>query len=124
MRLYISIVAATLLAVAALTGCNSNELTRVKGSGSASASGSPATRLPPGDDARRITPAELKDALVSNSAVLIDVRGEAAYKDGHIKGARLIPYADILAHVDELPRDKTIVTYCSLPAEHTSAGPL
>jgi predicted sulfurtransferase len=106
MRLYISIAAAALLAVIALAGCNSNELTRVKGSASA-------PRLPPADDARRITPAELKNALASNNAILIDVRAEADYKAGHIKGARLIPYANILAHVDELPRDKTIVTYCS-----------
>jgi 3-mercaptopyruvate sulfurtransferase SseA len=111
MRLYVSIAGAALLAVVVLAACNSNELTRVKGSASAPAS-QPA-QLPPADDARRITPAELKAALASNSAVLIDVRTEAAYKDGHIKGARLIPFADILAHVDELPRDKTIVTYCS-----------
>jgi len=106
MRLYISIAAVALLAVVALAACNSNELTRVKGSASAPA---PA----PGDTARRITPGELKAALASDSAILVDVRAEPAYKDGHIKGARLIPYADILAHVDELPRDKTIVTYCS-----------
>jgi 3-mercaptopyruvate sulfurtransferase SseA len=107
MRLYISIAGAALLAVVALAACNSNELTRVKGS----AASTPASQ--PGDNVRRITPGELKAALASNSAVLIDVRAEPAYKDGHIKGARLIPYADILAHVDELPRDKTIVTYCS-----------
>jgi len=51
--------------------------------------------------------------MASNSALIIDVRGESAYKDGHIKGARQIPYAEIVAHVDELPRDKTIATYCS-----------
>ena len=106
MRLYISIAAVALLAVVALAACNSNELTRVKGSASAPAP-------VPGDTARRITPGELKAALASDSAILVDVRAEPAYKDGHIKGARLIPYADILAHVDELPRDKTIVTYCS-----------
>ena len=109
MRLYSSIAGAALLAVVALAACNSNELTRVKGS--ASAPSQPA-RLP-GDDARRITPAELKAALASNSAVLFDVRAEAAYKDGHIKGARLIPWNEIADRLDELPRDKTIVTYCS-----------
>ena len=109
MRIYISIAGAALLAVIALAGCNSNELTRVKGS----AASTPTSTPTPGDNARRITPAELKAALASNNAILVDVRAEAAYKDGHIKGARLIPFADILAHVDELPRDKTIVTYCS-----------
>jgi len=108
MRLYISIAGLALLAVVGLAACNSNELTRVKGSASA-----PASAPAPGDTARRITPGELKAALASDSAILVDVRAEPAYKEGHIKGARLIPYADILAHVDELPRDKTIVTYCS-----------
>ena len=110
MRLLISLAATVLLAIVALTACNSQE--QVAKTLSPATPASPA-QLPPGDNARRITPAELKDALASNSAVLIDVRAEPAYKDGHIKGARLIPYSEILAHVDELPLDKTIVTYCS-----------
>jgi rhodanese-related sulfurtransferase len=32
---------------------------------------------------------------------------------GHIPGAHLIPAGDILNHLNELPRNKTIVTYCS-----------
>ena len=32
---------------------------------------------------------------------------------GHIPGSRLIPAGEISNHVNELPRDKTIVTYCS-----------
>ena len=109
MRLYISLAAAVLIAVVALTACNSAEQTAK----TASPSQPQPAQLPPGDNVRRITPSELKAELASNSAVLIDVRAEAAYKDGHIKGARLIPFNEILAHVDELPRDKTIVTYCA-----------
>jgi rhodanese-related sulfurtransferase len=119
MRLVVSVGAALLLAVIALTACNSHEQTPKISS--ASPATSPA-QLPPADNVRRITPAELRDELRRNDVVIIDVRGEAAYKQGHIKGARLIPATDILAHVDELPRDKMIVTYCSWPAEHTSAS--
>jgi 3-mercaptopyruvate sulfurtransferase SseA len=113
MRLLISIAAGLLLLSFALTACNSNEHppTRI-----ATASQAPQTQpaqLPPGDNARRITPAEVKDEVAKNNALIIDVRGEAAYKAGHIKGARLIPATDILAHVDELPRNKMIITYCS-----------
>jgi 3-mercaptopyruvate sulfurtransferase SseA len=111
MRLFISAGAAVLLAVIVLTACNSKEQTQ-KTSSAATPATSPAP-LPPGDSARRITPAEVKDELAKNDVVIIDVRGEAAYKAGHIKGARLIPATEILAHVDELPRDKMIVTYCS-----------
>lgn len=109
MRLLISVAATVLVGVVALTACNSRENTPKL------ASATPPQTAPaqPGDNARRITPAELKDEIARNDVVIIDVRGEAAYKIGHIKGSRLIPATEILAHVDELPRDKMIVTYCS-----------
>lgn len=110
MRLLITMMAVALTALMLLTGCNSRE--QVKSANLQTNTPAPALP-PPGDNARRITPAELKTALASNNAIIIDVRAESAYKDGHIKGARLIPYNEILAHVDELPRDKTIATYCS-----------
>jgi predicted sulfurtransferase len=109
MRLLISIAAVMLVGVMALTACNSRETTpRI-------AKVAPTSTAPPpaGDNARRITPAELKDEIAKNDVVIIDVRGEAAYKQGHIKGSRQIPATEILAHVDELPKDKLIVTYCS-----------
>ena len=112
MRLIISVVAAVLAGVIALAACNSKERT-AKLLQVAPSPPAPTQALPPGDSARRITPAQLKDEIAKNDVVIIDVRGEAAYKQGHIKGARLIPATEILAHVDELPRDKMIVTYCS-----------
>ena len=66
-----------------------------------------------GDGVRRITPAELREAVLQNKAVVIDVRSESSYDAGHIKGARLIPVNDISARASELPRGKMIVTYCS-----------
>lgn len=67
----------------------------------------------PGDGARRITPAEARAALDKGEAIIVDVRGESSYEAGHVKGARLIPYSDLVARIDELPRDKMIITYCS-----------
>ena len=67
----------------------------------------------PGDGARRITPAEVRTALDKGEAIIVDVRGEGSYEAGHVKGARLIPYSDLVARIDELPRDKMIITYCS-----------
>lgn len=107
MRIFSLLAAAVMIAVIALTGCNSKEKPKV-----AVATPSPAP-VQAGDTARRITPEELKTEIAKNDVVIIDVRGESAYKVGHIKGAKLIPAADILAHIDELPRDKMIVTYCS-----------
>jgi predicted sulfurtransferase len=65
------------------------------------------------DGARRIKPEEVRELLEKNKAVLVDVRGEASYKAGHIKGARNIPFSEIRTRAKELPADKMIVTYCS-----------
>ena|SRR5690348_3924776 len=65
------------------------------------------------DGARRITIAELEALVKNNEAVVIDVRNQAMYDAGHIPGAKLIPAGEIQNHLDELPKDKMIVTYCS-----------
>lgn len=68
---------------------------------------------PAGDGAARITVADLREALDKGTAYVVDVRTDDQYKSGHIKGAVHIPETDIAARASELPRDKTIVTYCS-----------
>jgi 3-mercaptopyruvate sulfurtransferase SseA len=66
-----------------------------------------------GDGARRIRPQDLLQLVKKGQAIVVDVRTEEAYKAGHIKGAWLIPAADIANRADELPRNKLIATYCS-----------
>ena len=111
MRLIISFLALAVLALGVLTACNSAEWRNAKTS-PASPSSAPA---PPvmADGARRVTVAELKDLLAKNQAIVLDVRNQTSYDAGHIRGARLIPEAEVLNHVAELPKDKLIVTYCS-----------
>jgi 3-mercaptopyruvate sulfurtransferase SseA len=65
------------------------------------------------DGARRVTIEEMEAMLKDGTAVVIDVRNQAAFDAGHIPGSKLIPAGEILNHINELPRDKTIVTYCS-----------
>ena len=77
-----------------------------RGSGSASLQAS-------SDAVRRVTPEEVRELMKNSKAVLIDVRGESSYKAGHIKGALFIPFAEIRNRAKELPKDKTILTYCS-----------
>ncbi len=67
----------------------------------------------PSDGAQRITPTELRAALDNGTAILVDVRGSDSYKAEHIKGAISIPFTDIAARFNELPKDKFIATYCS-----------
>lgn len=65
------------------------------------------------DGVRRITPAEAREALAKGTAVMVDVRGEAAYKSGHIKDAILIPVNEVGARINKFPRNKLIITYCA-----------
>jgi hypothetical protein len=109
MRLIISFLALSLLGAVAQSGCNSAEQKNKSGP---VAIASPAAPVP-NDGVRRVTTAELQDLLAKNQAVVIDVRTESSYNAGHIRGARLIPEADIPNHLSELPKDKLIVTYCS-----------
>jgi hydroxyacylglutathione hydrolase len=68
-------------------------------------------RAAQGDGVPRITLAEFKALLASPTPpFVIDVRAGA---DTKIKGAHVIPLNDIEAHLNEIPRDRPIVTYCS-----------
>jgi 3-mercaptopyruvate sulfurtransferase SseA len=108
MRHILSFCAVALFAVGVLTACNSAELKSAR----SSSTPPPATALP-ADGARRVTVTELQDMLAKNEAFVIDVRNQAAYDAGHIRGSKLIPEAEVVNHVAELPKDKLIVTYCS-----------
>ena len=112
MRLIISFFAFVVFALGVLTACNSAEWKAAKTAPPVL----PAGAQPPtvqADGVRRVTVTELKDLLAKNEAVVIDVRNQASYDVGHIRGARLIPETEVASHSDELPRNKLIVTYCS-----------
>lgn len=110
MRLIISLLAIAVMALGVLTACNSAEWRNAKTLPTA-----PTSAPPPvvADGARRVTVAELKDLLTKDEAIVVDVRNQTSYDAGHIRGARLIPEAEVVNHVDEFPRNKLIVTYCS-----------
>lgn len=110
MRYIFSVIAIGVFGLLVLTACNSAE--QKASTSSPLAAASPATKTPT-DGVRRVTVNELKDLLAENQAVVIDVRNEDSYKTAHIKGAKLIPEAEVAKRSDELPKDKLIVTYCS-----------
>jgi 3-mercaptopyruvate sulfurtransferase SseA len=97
------------LTVVMLSSCNAVD-TKVS---SQKVANSASPEITPADGARRITIDEFETLLKEGKAFVVDVRNQASYDAGHIPGARLIPSAEILNHLSELPRDKTIVTYCS-----------
>lgn len=66
---------------------------------------------------RKITPQrakEIMDTLQDDDVVILDVRTEAEFRQGHIEGALLIPDYDILSQAEQkLPdKNKTILVYC------------
>lgn len=101
---------AFVVAIGGLVACNSNESIL---SQTPKTSASPQQLPPPTDNARRITAAEAHDVWQKGDAVVIDTRPESAYKDEHIKGSISMPTGTVLARVDELPRKKMIIAYCT-----------
>ena len=65
------------------------------------------------DGARRVTIEELETLIKEGRAFVVDVRTQDSYDAGHIPGSKVIPTAEIVDRMKELPRDKTIVTSCS-----------
>lgn len=100
------------VAIGGLVACNSNEsiLSQTPKTSSIPQQSSPP---PPTDNARRIKAAEAHDIWEKGDAVIIDTRAEAAYKEEHIKGSISMPTGTVLARVDELPRNKMIIAYCT-----------
>jgi predicted sulfurtransferase len=114
MRFLVSLVLAS-FAFLTLTSCHSADSPRVASS-SIPATGKPnstPTAAPPNDGAPRISTGQLQDLINKGQAYVVDVRNEEAYNTGHVRGAILIPYDQIVKRLNELPHDKTIVTYCS-----------
>ena len=63
----------------------------------------------------KISAEEAKEIMDSTAdLVLIDVREEDEYAQGHIAGALLVPYGEIADRADSelLDKDQTILVYC------------
>jgi len=56
-------------------------------------------------------PAEIA-SFIASGAFILDVRTKMEAKKGMARGAVNIPLLRLKHHLDELPRDKMIVTYC------------
>jgi phage shock protein E len=47
-----------------------------------------------------------------DDVVLIDVREQFEYDEGHIPGVTLIPLGELAQRLDEIPTDKTVIMTC------------
>ena len=54
-----------------------------------------------------------KEILATGEAVILDVREEAEYAEGHIEGAINIPIRTLAQNLDKVPMDKPVIVYCA-----------
>lgn len=62
-----------------------------------------------------ITRDELQGRLREGDVVVLDVRPQAEYDAGHIRGALSIPIAELKSRLDEIPEGAEVVAYCRGP---------
>lgn len=65
-----------------------------------------------GSGAESVLPPEEVAQLINKGAFILDVRTMMETKKGIAPGAVSIPLLRLKRHLDELPRNKNIVTYC------------
>ncbi len=111
MRTYILFAGVVTLSVAILVGCNSAKKPTASAQPSSSGTVGPETTY--ADGVRRVTVSELRLMMERGEAFVVDVRNQASWDAGHIPGSKMIPSTEVLNHLNELPKDKLIVTYCS-----------
>ncbi len=56
---------------------------------------------------------ELKSFLKNHQTVLVDVREASEYRSGHIPNAINIPLRTLSHNLNQIPRDRPVVLYCS-----------
>ena len=72
----------------------------------------------------RITMTGFQKVYEAGEVFVVDVRDAQSFQLGRIPGAISVPLADVDRRAEEIKAKagtKIVVTYCSCPAEHTSA---
>jgi len=76
-------------------------------------------------EARNISSAQARELLARDKKVLVvDVRTPDEFRQARLRGALLIPLAELPQRLKELPRDRPLLLYCSVGARSSSAANL
>lgn len=112
--------AALVLATAAVFGaCKANDTAGNMSARASKPGEKPSASVPTGttevhaDGVRRVSVAELQKMVAAGGVVLYDTRSKAQYDEEHLPGALSLPQNETEARAGELPRDKTLVFYCT-----------
>jgi len=70
-----------------------------------------------------ITPAEVYKIITNDEDyIILDVRTQDEYNEGHLDKALLIPVDELKGRLGELPKDKPIIVYCRSGARSNRAA--
>jgi rhodanese-related sulfurtransferase len=72
----------------------------------------------------RITQMGFQPLQSEGKVLVLDVRDEKAFAEGHIPGAMNVPLMDVEKRLDDIKvrvAGRPIVLYCACPAEHSAA---
>lgn len=74
---------------------------------------------------KNITSTQARDLLARDKkVVLVDVRTPDEYRVARLRGSVLIPLAELPRRLQEIPRDRPLLIYCSVGARSSSAADL
>jgi 3-mercaptopyruvate sulfurtransferase SseA len=116
-RFFIPAALALAAAAALLGACKATDMAGNTSAGAAQAAGK--SNAPTGttevhaDGVRRVKVEELQQMLADGGTAVYDTRAKTAYDIEHIKGALSMPYDEVSNRAGELPKDKTLVFYCT-----------
>jgi hydroxyacylglutathione hydrolase len=68
--------------------------------------------------------AESARKMIADGAAALDVREMGEFASGHVQGADHVPLGSLQQHLDDVPRDRPVVTYCGMGERATSAASL
>lgn len=73
---------------------------------------------------RQFTPAEVIERVAANSVMLVDVRSQSEWEQGHHPSARHIPLGDLPRALASLPRDRPVAVHCQAGTRSAVAASL
>jgi rhodanese-related sulfurtransferase len=65
------------------------------------------------DQASRLTPGQVDEAIAAAGAQVVDLRNAGELAEGMLPGARHIPLAELMTRSGELEPDRPVVLYCA-----------
>lgn len=66
-----------------------------------------------GSELKKISPKEVEKKVTKGDIQILDVRSEEEYKQGHIPNSTNIPLSELENRLNELDRNKEIITVCT-----------